>query len=73
MQGNLPQAHAYIRNVKSKIVHCILNVGHEVTSSTYTNSEFLQGKVTACGKLTSKFYEVARHSDNMSAKCKVWF
>ena len=70
---NLPSAHAFIRHVKSRIVHCVLNAGSEVTDSTYANSELLQGKVTACGRSTSRSYEVIKVSDEMSAKCRVCF
>ena len=73
VEWHLPSAHAFIRHVKSRIVHCILNAGGDVTDSTYANSELLQGKVTACGRSTSRSYEVIKTSDEMSAKCRVCF
>ena len=73
VEWNLPPAHVFIRHTKSRIVHCVLNAGCEVADSTYANSQLLQGKVAACGRSTSRSYEVIKASDEMSAKCRVCF
>ena len=63
---------AFVKNNRSKIIHCIPGVD-QVTQSVYANGNLMQQNFTACGRSTSSNYSVIHEIADWAAKCRVCF
>ena len=64
---------AFVRNSRSKIIHCIPGVGDQVSQSVYLNGNLMQQNFTACGRSTASNYTVVQEIADWTAKCRVCF
>ncbi len=62
---------AFVRNNRSKIIHCIPGVGDQVSQSVYANGNLMQQKFTACGRSKSSNYSGVHETADWTAKCRV--
>ncbi len=67
-----PKEHAFVKNNRSKITHCI-PIGDQVSGSVYSNGNLLQQTLTACGRSTSSNYEMGFEISDWTVKCRICF
>ena len=53
-----PKEDAFVKNNRSKIIHCIPGIGDQVSQSVYANGSLMQQNFTACGRSTSSNYSM---------------
>ena len=64
---------AFVRNNRSKIIHCIPGLGDQVSQSVYSNGNLMQQNFAACGRSTASNYSVVHEIADWTAKCRVCF
>ena len=64
---------AWVQHKKTKIIHAIKDMGHQVSDSVYANGELVQGKATRCGRLTSSNFTVVTEIADWTSKCRLCF
>ena len=64
---------AWVQHKKTKSIHAISDIEHQVSDSVYANGELVQGKATRCGRLTSSNFTVVKEIADWTSKCRLCF
>ena len=63
----------WVQHKKTKIIHAIKDMGHQVPDSVDANGELVQNKATRCGRLTNSNFTIVKEIADWTSKCRLCF